>query len=303
MKDALLLWPAAITLGLLVGCGGDSVCGNGAVEPGEQCDDGNAVDNDGCTNGCLLNVARPVCGNGKIERGEECDDGNTESADGCTERCTSRKVEINWYLISTEFPGFNETCGGVSADKVELRILGPVERTERKDCGLSETTVSGLPLGDYTVNATVFGKDGVAITKGVATAGFSVTSDFARVDLDIPFADFSASYSGTFFFRTKWAGVENCDEVTSQRLIFERDGAPLSGATESGTPVDGSRAGNCRPFGMQAAQSVKNLTWGPMRVTVVGLSASGEETHRQVFDAFAGAGISNPEVTFDVARK
>ena len=29
------------------------VCGNGVVEPGEQCDDGNPVDNDGCSNSCI----------------------------------------------------------------------------------------------------------------------------------------------------------------------------------------------------------------------------------------------------------
>ena len=29
----------------------------------------------------------PVCGNGKIEKGEECDDGNTENDDGCSEIC------------------------------------------------------------------------------------------------------------------------------------------------------------------------------------------------------------------------
>jgi cysteine-rich repeat protein len=31
------------------------VCGNGIVEPGEQCDDGNRIDNDACNNMCKLN--------------------------------------------------------------------------------------------------------------------------------------------------------------------------------------------------------------------------------------------------------
>jgi cysteine-rich repeat protein len=29
-----------------------------------------------------------VCGNGKLEAGEECDDGNTVSGDGCSCTCT-----------------------------------------------------------------------------------------------------------------------------------------------------------------------------------------------------------------------
>ena len=31
-------------------------CGNGAVEPGETCDDGNHVDGDGCDFACQLEV-------------------------------------------------------------------------------------------------------------------------------------------------------------------------------------------------------------------------------------------------------
>ncbi|HEY0481676.1 MAG TPA: DUF4215 domain-containing protein [Kofleriaceae bacterium] len=31
--------------------------------------------------------ARAVCGNGTVEAGEQCDDGNTRSGDGCSSRC------------------------------------------------------------------------------------------------------------------------------------------------------------------------------------------------------------------------
>ena len=33
------------------------------------------------------------CGNGKLENGEECDDGNTKIGDGCGKRC---QVECGW---------------------------------------------------------------------------------------------------------------------------------------------------------------------------------------------------------------
>jgi len=62
---------------------GGPVCGNGIVEPGEQCDDGNTVNNDGCTNACTL----PRCGDGIVQAGEQCDDGNTNSGDGCSATC------------------------------------------------------------------------------------------------------------------------------------------------------------------------------------------------------------------------
>jgi len=39
--------------------GAPSVCGNGVLEPGEQCDDGNTVAGDGCSAVCQLEVAPP----------------------------------------------------------------------------------------------------------------------------------------------------------------------------------------------------------------------------------------------------
>lgn len=38
-------------------------CGNGILEPGEACDDGNIVSNDGCSSACLLEN----CGDGIVQ--------------------------------------------------------------------------------------------------------------------------------------------------------------------------------------------------------------------------------------------
>jgi cysteine-rich repeat protein len=59
-------------------------CGNGKIDPGEQCDDGNWVDGDGCESNCTL----PACGNGIRDVGEQCDDGNSVGGDGCESNCT-----------------------------------------------------------------------------------------------------------------------------------------------------------------------------------------------------------------------
>lgn len=62
----------------------DPVCGNGVLEQGEECDDGNLNGGDACGNTCEL----PRCGDGLVQLGEACDDGNTVDTDGCRNNCS-----------------------------------------------------------------------------------------------------------------------------------------------------------------------------------------------------------------------
>jgi cysteine-rich repeat protein len=77
------------------------VCGNGtveAVEAGEQCDDGNTADGDGCSASCTIETAPSrECGNGIIEPGEQCDDGNTTNGDGCSSKCKPEILPLDCY--------------------------------------------------------------------------------------------------------------------------------------------------------------------------------------------------------------
>jgi len=60
------------------------------IDAGEECDDGNLIDNDGCSSQCLnegSGAGGVVCGNGDIGPGEDCDDGNTSPGDGCSGIC------------------------------------------------------------------------------------------------------------------------------------------------------------------------------------------------------------------------
>lgn len=73
----------------------DPICGNSKLENGEECDDGNLKDLDGCDKMCLLENNQTtnirVCGNGILENGEECDDGNLHDLDGCDKMCVLEK--------------------------------------------------------------------------------------------------------------------------------------------------------------------------------------------------------------------
>ena len=59
------------------------LCGNAVVDAGEECDDGNSIDDDSCGNDCASNR----CGDGEIIAPEECDDGNAIDDDACGVDC------------------------------------------------------------------------------------------------------------------------------------------------------------------------------------------------------------------------
>ncbi len=82
----IMVWfsAASATCDVLVDQEGTpGVCGDGTQDPGEECDDGNNVDGDGCSAVCT-----DECGNGVLDGVEECDDGNNVDGDGCSAVCT-----------------------------------------------------------------------------------------------------------------------------------------------------------------------------------------------------------------------
>lgn len=69
------------------------VCSDGVTDnlSGEQCDDGNLINGDGCDSTCQAEVVAAVCGDGNLDAGEQCDDGGANSdstPDACRTNCT-----------------------------------------------------------------------------------------------------------------------------------------------------------------------------------------------------------------------
>jgi len=74
-----------------------ATCGDGVVDAGEQCDDGNQFNGDGCTTSCTIEVGfycpftggscYSICGDNVQASNEQCDDGNNLSGDGCDYKC------------------------------------------------------------------------------------------------------------------------------------------------------------------------------------------------------------------------
>jgi fibro-slime domain-containing protein len=95
-------------------------CGNWIIDPGEVCDDGNAVSGDGCVGTCTaieLDFACPPrspcvslvkCGDGAIAGKETCDDHNTSSGDGCDATC---QAEPGWKCPAAGQKCVAAACG------------------------------------------------------------------------------------------------------------------------------------------------------------------------------------------------
>ena len=93
-------------------------CGDGVLDRGEECDDGNWEDDDACTNHCT--VAR--CGDGIIQTDvEACDDWNNKDGDGCSSTCALVPSCIREYCEPTP-----ETCPLAAQNNANIQGITPL---------------------------------------------------------------------------------------------------------------------------------------------------------------------------------
>jgi fibro-slime domain-containing protein len=96
-------------------------CGDGIIQAGEVCDDGNSMSGDGCSADCKTVeqgyacphpgdpcVSTVKCGDGKVTGTETCDDGNAHGGDGCSADC---QVEPGWQCNTPGEHCTADACG------------------------------------------------------------------------------------------------------------------------------------------------------------------------------------------------
>jgi len=154
------LFNEAITNQSGITSGSLNVCGNGEIEEGENCDDGNTFAQDGCNESCLVEegwicLGVPsmchlvICGDGVVEGGESCDDENLFPSDGCNQDC---EVEEGWNCSGSPSYCYKSECGNGVPENGEECDDGNLLNGDgcETDC-----TITPNGIGDNKAKATV----------------------------------------------------------------------------------------------------------------------------------------------------
>jgi cysteine-rich repeat protein len=106
-------------------------CGDGVVDPAEECDDANSVDGDGCDRTCTFSS---VCGDGARQAGEQCDDGDVLNLDGCDSACqfeqAARITSLQQQFATDEFCAENALGEAITPEgqpTIQLTWDAPVQ--------------------------------------------------------------------------------------------------------------------------------------------------------------------------------
>ncbi|MBL8975789.1 MAG: DUF4215 domain-containing protein [Myxococcales bacterium] len=128
-------------------------CGNGVMEAGEDCDDGNLENTDACLNNCKA----ASCGDGFIEAGvEECDDTNLSDNDACTNACKMAICGDGLTWVGTEEC---DDANAVETDACDMACKTVVHRKVFVSSGTFPGNLGGLVGADAKCQMLADAKD------------------------------------------------------------------------------------------------------------------------------------------------
>jgi cysteine-rich repeat protein len=177
--------------------GTESECGNGIVEPGEACDDGN----DDNTDSCLDTCEEAYCGDGYVGPGEGCDDGNSDDDDMCSNSCALASCGDGVVQ-----PG--ETCDDVNTDETDACLSTCVAAT----CGDGFVWAGEEQCDDSNTDSTDDCTElcmTAACGDGFVWVGHEACDDGNDDDSDACVGSCVVASCGDGFV---WAGEEQCDD-------------------------------------------------------------------------------------------
>ncbi len=169
--------------------GGAQVCGNGAKEGTEECDDGNQSNNDSCTTECKKNI----CGDGNVFTGiEACDSGIDNKLPNATNLCGALyggscnycNTLCQYKTLSGAYCGDGimngtEFCDGDDMPYICLKVTGSTVETG-KSCAKSDAGKTGGTVCDdgFTCQFPAVCNGGSDNGKSCTVSGVSGTNSY-----------------------------------------------------------------------------------------------------------------------------
>jgi len=257
----------------------------------------------GFATGCGGKAA--VCGDGVVDPGEDCDRGaqNGQPGINCSKDCKSVSVNLVNMGVTWSFdligkgepvPGYQPPgCSNFGATKAHVIIDGPSPSDKIVECTrytlkyptcLNTGTDAGEQCdmmpdpGDYKFTVQLLRDDLTAVTNSISTEMMAVNPG-PEVDFAVSFQmqDFLVQdFKGTLDFHASWgAPGQGCKGVNppvtqeSILLIPDKLMMPIQGMTKLGTKLDGT-PGACFTSDniSNTYEEIDNLPWGRYRLSV-----------------------------------
>jgi len=153
----------------------------------------------------------PTCGDGVTQEGEQCDDGNDNEEDFCRACITwlPPRTILKWTFNGAAAPGFSQdACVDVGASNVRVTLSGPSEATVDGTCSMYQVVFEDLPPGTYTARVEPLDADGAPLVAAPVEAEIVAGEADSETVVDVPFDAWVGPYTGTFYFRLHFGGVD-----------------------------------------------------------------------------------------------
>jgi hypothetical protein len=245
-----------------------------------------------------------LCGNGEVDFGEQCDDGNHDDTDYCRacQVYLPPRTTVKWRFNAGVVDGFGQdACIDLGVTTVRVELEGAVSVTAEERCSVYQAVFDQLPPGPYLARVTPLDADGRSLIRDQPRPQISAATGDTEHTLHVPPEAWIGPYTGTFYFTVRWDG-QDCDpaEVARQRIRLVVNGEVVTRQTGDGVRLDGTAPGPCVPPGRPQPQSALEVPFGRATIEIYGVSGRGDEPYIGTFDTFVGAGPSNPTFDFDV---